>query len=324
MSTPSLSIIMASHNDADQTALTLASIRETSPPSVEIVVVDDCSATPLVHYVRPDERTKLVTNRHRCGCGPSRHIGAMKATGDWLLIMDSHMRLVPGWYEEWTKVNHFVPLDEVFKTVFCCTCCGLDSKNMDPLHPVAEYSGATWNVFGPDRLKKNETQVWECVWLPREPALDDGAELSGIMGAAYIVSREWFLHLSPTRYLRSWGCDEQQISAKSWLAGGSVRLAKSVKIGHKFLRGKEVQNFGIQPGVVLRNKLFSINTLCPPDLASQLSGLLLTASPIRESEPGLRLFRDDYYLVGEELAYNQSIFTKDFRWLADKFQIPLP
>jgi len=325
MSTPSLSVIMASHNDAPQTALTLASIRETAPENVEVVIVDDCSATPLVHYIHEDEHTKLVTNRHRCGCGPSRHIGAMHAKGDWLLIVDSHVRFTPGWTAEFTKADHAVPLDELFKTVFCATCLGLDSKHMDPANPISEYHGATMNFSGPDRQKAGEYQVFEAVWLPKEPEPQDGQELPAIMGACYFISRDWFLHLAPTRYLRTWGCDEQMISLKSWFAGGSVRLAKSVRIGHKFLIDKkEVQTFGVPPGHVIWNKLFAMHTLLPPDIASRLSDILLAGKDTRDIEVAKRMYKDDYHLIAMEKARNATMFTRDLLWYCDKFGIPLP
>jgi glycosyltransferase involved in cell wall biosynthesis len=324
MNPPPLSIVMASCNDANQTVLTIASIRETAPEDVEIIVVDDCSATPLVHYVKRDERTHLVTNAQRCGCGPSRHIGAMYASADWLLICDSHMRFEKGWFEKWEKTT-LLPF-QMERSVWCATCLGLDSKHMEPENPVSEYHGATMNFYGTDRLKLNAPmQVFEAVWLPKSEEPEDGAEIPAVMGAAYFVSRDWFLHLSPTRYLRTWGCDEQMISMKSWLAGGSVRMAKSVRIGHKFLMKNEVQRFGVPQGHVIWNKMFAITTLLPDDLATCLFEKL-TNNPKeqRDVEVAKKMFRDDYHLVAQERAFNQSIFVHDAYWYADKFRIPLP
>jgi glycosyltransferase involved in cell wall biosynthesis len=325
MNTPSLSIVMASHNDANQTVLTLASIRETAPENVEVVIVDDCSATPLVHYIHPDERTQLVVNRHRCGCGPSRHIGALHAKGDWLLLCDSHMRFSPGWYEGWATSNHTVPLDELFNTIFCATCLGIDSKHMDLNAPVAEYHGATMNLAGPDRYKPSEQQVFEAVWLPREPQLEDGADIPAIMGAAYFISRDWFFTLSCLRFLRIWGGDEQALSIASWLAGGSVRLAKSVRIGHKFLIDKkEVQTFGVPPGYVIWNKLHLINSLLPKEIAGKLSNLLLAGKDTRDIECAKKLYKDDYHITAAERVRYSNLFTRLFEWYCEKFHIPIP
>ena len=321
--TASLSIIITSHNDPEQTALTMASIRETAPSHVEVVIVDDCSATPLHHYIKPNEQTKLIRNHHRCGCGPSRHIGALNAGGEWLLICDSHMRFTPGWFEAW---NRYPVGPDSERMVFCATCLGLDSEHMDVNNPVGEYHGATLSLYGPDRNDpKGPMQVFEAVWWLESSDPDDGRELAAIMGACYFVSRDWFLFLSPTRYLRTWGCDEQMISLKSWLAGGSVRLAKSVKIGHKFLiKGKEKQCWGAPHGDFVWNKLFAMNTLLPPDLAVKLSNLLLSGSATGDNEAAKRLYRDNYHIVATERAMNKTLFTRDFDWYCAKFGIPLP
>lgn len=326
--TPALSIIVASHNDADQTVLTIKSIRATSPPEVEIVVVDDCSATPLIYYVKEDEHTKLVTNRFRCGCGPSRHIGAMHARGDWLLICDSHMRFCKGWYEEWHKYGmkySSVTTDGVITTVYCATCLGISSKQMDPEKSTIVYHGATMNMHGPDRQKASAPwQVFEAVWMPKEPEPEDGQELAACMGACYFVSRDWFLTLSPTRFLCPWGCDEQALSIASWLAGGSVRLAKEVKIGHKFSEDNEPKSFGIAPGRILFNKLLVMNAMFPGPLAQRLSQLLLDSSDQREAEVARRMYHDNFFLVGLEQAKYESLFTKSIEWYCEKFGIPLP
>jgi len=333
--TPPLSIVMASHNDADQTVITLSSIRETAPDDVEVIVVDDCSATPLKHYVQEDEHTKLVTNRYRCGCGPSRHIGASHATGEWLLIVDSHMRFKRGWFECWEQINKcdLNGSPPVWRsgpptTIFCATCCGLDTDHMDVNNPVSEYQGATMNFHGPDRhAKVPKDQVFEATWLPSKPVIEDGAEIPAIMGACYFISRDWFFHLGALRFLRTWGCDEQMLSLKSWLAGGSVRLAKLVKIGHKFLiDGKERQKFGVPPGHVLWNKFFAINTLLPREPAGRLSALVASVygREAHDLEAATRMYRDDYHLIAQEREYNRSIFTRDLAWYCKRFGIPMP
>jgi glycosyltransferase involved in cell wall biosynthesis len=324
MSTTSLSIVMASHNDANQTVLTLESIRETAPENVEVVIVDDCSATPLVHYIHPDEHTQLVVNRHRCGCGPSRHIGALHANGDWLLLCDSHMRFTQHWFSNHEEHPLWLNPDAE-KTILCATCLGLDSKHMDLNAPVAEYHGATMNLAGPDRYKPSEQQVFEAVWLPREPELSDGAEIPAIMGAAYFISRDWFFTLSCLRFLRIWGGDEQALSITSWLAGGSVRLAKSVRIGHKFLIDKkEVQTFGVPPGYVIWNKLHLINSILPKEIAGKLSNLLLAGKDTRDIECAKRLYKDDYHITCVERARYAALFTRSFESYCEKFSIPIP
>lgn len=132
--TMSLSIIIASLNDQEETLATIQSIRATAGDEPEIILVDDCSGTSMARdwRFRNHLNLKLVSNSLRCGCGPSRHIGALHATGDWLLITDSHMRFTDGWLDNWVTASRSIPLDKVFSTVLCATCLGLDKNHMDP------------------------------------------------------------------------------------------------------------------------------------------------------------------------------------------------
>src|SRR5438128_3220069 len=93
-----LSILITNLNDSVQLKETISSIRLTAPEA-EIVVVDDASTEPFSFSPEGGGPDLFIRNEARCGVGPSRHIGALHAAGDWLLIVDSHMRFVPGWYD---------------------------------------------------------------------------------------------------------------------------------------------------------------------------------------------------------------------------------
>lgn len=317
----SLSIIITSINDPEQTLLTIASIRETAGDGPEIIVVDDCSSTSLIHWIKPQANLKLICNRYQCGCGPSRHIGALAASNDFLLFIDSHMRFTPGWFEIWHKDMMMLPMP--FETVACATCLGLDSKHMDVSKPVMQYYGATMNFYGPDRGKPDKMQVFEAIWTPEADEPENGGELPAVMGACYFVAKAWFLKLGATRFLRSWGCDEQMLSLKSWLAGGECRMLKDVRIGHKFLIPGEHQGFKPPLGHVIWNKLFAVHTLCDFELATRFTEKLYFTHD-RDVEAAQVRFKQDYHVVGQEIAYNADLLKYGVRWYADKFKLALP
>lgn len=310
MSKPLLSIVIACHSDPD-IANTVASIRATAGGAPEVVIVDDASARPV-----PPLSPVVIRNSRRCGVGPSRHVGVLSSSGRMILIVDSHMRFTPGWYE--ALVTRLTGRDD---TLICCTCLGLDANNMDPDKPKAVYHGGTINVLGPDRNARNgRTQVLEAVW-ERGPAPEDDAEIPCCLGACYAMHRDWFLKIAPLHNLRSYGEDELMLSVKSWLAGGSVRLHKGVRIGHRFRLDKEKSPFLVPREDLLFNKLFAIYTLLPPKLAD-----VLVAALRKNSGFGLSRRNADanWSVIEVERAYNRTIFTRDFLWLADKFKLNIP
>ncbi len=334
-------IITALNEDPAELNATIASIRDTAGDAVEVVVVDDMSSTPVAVE---DKDTIVIHNRFRCGVGPSRHIGACRASCDWLLITDSHMRFAPGWLDAFEQRDLFCSElvndnDLDLRTVYCGCCITLNWQNMDLAQAKSRYYGAELNVYGTDRNVAGKMQVFEAVWIPKERWPEDEAAIPVVMGACYFVSQEWFLTLSPCRYLKTWGQDETMLSVKSWLAGGAVRLLRYVEIGHRFqvseaefrkmkLAGeaKTVQPrkpFAAPQGHANWNKLFAIHTLWPEG-AAKLTELMGNADDAGDVKIALALLRDDWRTVATEMAANERLLKHDFRWFAEKFNIPLP
>lgn len=331
---PPLSVIIASYNEPDLIG-TLASIRANSPSGVEVVVVDDSSATPVPAF-SDAPNTRVIRNSNRIGCGPSRYVGALHATGEWLLFIDAHMRFDQGWYPEWYR-NAFrsgtsSEVEATRKILFCGTCVALP-PSMNLNEATGEYtSGATWNFCGPHRSGPQKgdpkhLQVFECVW--NNQPVENLAEIPAVMGACYFINRDWFLELDCLRHFRLWGGDEQELSLKVWLAGGSIRLLKHVRLGHKF------RTAGVGPAFKmawhdLYNKLFVIHTCFPLDLARILQAKLGGQRGVEKYGSAsqfaiaLKHLREDWHLVETARTRNLSLFTRDVRWLAQKFGLSLP
>ena len=301
-----LSIVIPSRDDTPECIATAQSARATAPEA-EIVIVDDASRAPVPSNIG----TQVIRMERRIGVGPARTVGALRSGGAYVLFVDSHCRFMPGWYE-----NALKTIVGREKTVHCASCLGLAPGEMDMSAAKGPYFGATFNFYGQDKNKPNRRQVFESVWLPEQPG--DDYELPAVMGACYFWPREWFLRLNPLLFLRSYGVDEQTMSLKCWLAGGEIRMMKSVKIGHQF------RKIGLQLGEAwhqLYNKLFAIRTILSPPHSTileskiQKDGLFSVAR--RE------IFRD-WHLVAVEQDFNRSIFTKEFPWYINKFGISFP
>lgn len=95
MEAPLFSVVIATHNrprlcrQAVESVLTAAGHQEV----VEIIVVDDCSQTPL-----PDFReggVKTIRLDRNGGPGPARMTGLRAARGKWVVILDDDDQLMP-------------------------------------------------------------------------------------------------------------------------------------------------------------------------------------------------------------------------------------
>lgn len=310
MKAVSLSVIIPSYNDNEELAATVKSIRASAGNEPEIIVIDDGSQ----RQIPQQDGAKVFRNSRRIGCGPSRYVGATYASGEYLLIVDSHMRFLPGWYE--AAIGRLQP-----NVLHCGGIMTVDKAGQP--NPDRNYYGATWNFYGPYQGGEHKgdprfNQVLECVWAPQQP--QDDYQLAAAMGACYYIQKEWFLHLNALRHLRLWGGDEQELSLKAWLSGGEIRLLKHSRIGHKFREGPMPGTF-VMPWHVLYNKLFVAHTCLPVEKA-----MWLQMKMQRERQFGLALkaLHDDWRLVETCRAYNRSIFKQSFQWFLSKFSLAFP
>jgi glycosyltransferase involved in cell wall biosynthesis len=304
-----ITLVIATHNEEPATLIkTLQSALNCAGQPVEAIVVDDASNTPATAVIPKELLVKIITNRFRCGVGASRSIGVCHATGDYILITDSHMRFPQGWYE--------AAAQRIFghtQTVYCATCLDMENNR-------AVYRGAKLLVCGNDLQAPGKYQVFEGVWLSGDTP--DDAELSCIMGASYFIHRDWFQKLQPLRCLRSWGQDEVMMSIKSWLAGGDCRYLKPVEIAHRFWPSKQLP-YRIPIADIIWNQMFAIHTLTPPAIANNLIAQLRQAHLPNVFRMAESMLKDNWSLVATEQAYNQTIFKRDFHWLARHFGFSL-
>lgn len=316
---PKLSIIITALEDLDLPN-TLQSIADTAYDRCEVIVVMDASLSPVDAPMKNGDGipfTVLQTS-HRCGVGPCRTIGVHRATGDYVMIIDSHCRFHNGWYEKVIQRLEGRP-----KTLTCFECRGLDANNMDMDNPKGRYYGATWNVFGPDANRKGYSQFLEPVWIKDKP--EDDAEIPAVMGGAYAAHRDWMIKIGePLRYLRQWAEDENVLSIRSWCLGGDVRIMTTVGIGHRFLLQNESQPYKVAVGYPTSNKLFTLHTLVPDDLRDFLMEKMQLLQGGGELATAKKIIQDNWHLIEVERAKNQVQFVRDFRWICQKFEIPIP
>lgn len=293
-----LSIVIPVLNDQEELNLTIQSIRDTSPSDVEIIVIDDKSDVPVVVK---DPTVKLVRSQDRKGVGGSRWIGANYAMGDYLLFVDSHMRFDTDWYQ-----NAIIHLkSSPSNVVWCATCLGLEEGCMDIKKNKGSYNGARLALYD-----ENENQVFEGKWIPDKEG--DEYEITCLMGACYFFHKSWFLYIKGTSSLKMWGSDEPLLSVKTYLAGGSIKLMKSVKIGHKF-RSSTPYSTGVQ--YLVYNKLRSMKMLFSDNLYKRLSEKIEEDGNKVEA---LKMIEQDKDEIENEKQYYKSIFVRDEKWLCEK------
>jgi len=297
-----LSVVIPTLNEDGELWATVESVRKTAPHDVEIIVIDDGSTTPVK---LPDPSVRVIRNSIRAGCSGSRHIGLMRSTRKYTLFLDAHMRCVPGWYEKAIE-----RLEKSPHTIWCGLCWMLDEKNTDLKKATAAcHGGKLALIDSPDPFTTS--------WADNKTDADD-YELSCLLGACYFAPRQWLLHLRGFHNMTYWGSDEQALSIKSWLAGGDVRLAKSVQFGHRFRKSFP---YPMTYEDVYYDRLRALKTLTDEKTYELVSARFPNNPALTVALKRLELHKS---VIERERDYYRKIFVRSFDWLCDKFNIKQP
>lgn len=209
-------IITSRDEDPPVLDATLGGLRQTTRHlATEIVVIDDGSRVPV--RVRSHE-VRLVRNPQPVGVCPARRQGAGVAAGTVFVWLDAHMSFGPHWLEQM-----LVHLDG--ESLLCspfwsydlhdCLCWGADFV----WNPNRDYLNQKHPGFG---LRHRTTAPAGLI-----------VDVPMVIGACYMVRRDGYERLGGfCPHFRIWGIDEQDMSARAWIAGLRVRCATQARAGH--------------------------------------------------------------------------------------------
>lgn len=307
-----LSIIVTVRDDQEEANATLKSIRDTCGDEVETIFIDDGSDQPLtLDY--PVDVFRRVSGR--CGVGGARHLGALLASRENLLVIDSHMRFESGWLPK-----ALAKMKDRPKTVWSCTCVGLNKENMDMAKATKFYNGATILFYGKNANRPDEMQFVEPKWEPAD-RYKDGEEIPCVLGASYFMHRDFFFQIGGSNLLRGWGSWESHFSLKAYLAGGECRIMRDVRIGHCF---RSATTFTTKKADLLFNKLAVAMTLFPEPASKFIVDRLTEyhASNPLDLNIAKNMMRAEQRHIESTRAFNEAVFVRDLEWYLEKFGQP--
>lgn len=84
-------------------------------------------------------------------------------------------------------------------------------------------------------LHNDETNPYPSRWNYYDPAPNKSiVDIACVLGASYTTNKTYWQYLRGLNGLRSYGRDEELISLKVWLEGGSCKLIKDISMGHVY------------------------------------------------------------------------------------------
>jgi len=141
--TVDVSVIITAYNVERYIVRAIRSALDQTGPTVEVIVVDDCSTDGTWSVISgiSDARLKIFKLAENSGPSVARNAGIAQATGSWIAVLDGDDAFEPG------RLAH-------------CLACAAALKAdivVDNLLVVREEGGPVLPMFSPDRFSRSAT-----------------------------------------------------------------------------------------------------------------------------------------------------------------------
>ena len=222
-----ISVVMNYHNEL--LSLLLRSvytvIREIPRQNLhEVILIDDASNLTQhhdLHYVQELMEALLVPVKfHRfesnMGLIYSRRFGCQQATGDAVLVLDSHVEVQAGFIEPLLR-----QIDSNYKTIAAPTFDFWDT-----------FQNKYWSY---DNAKLGFDHYLTWITVKHEPGASPHApyRTPAIMGGAFLATKRWLAELDYFgRGMLGWGYENIEIGMKTWMCGGSLLYVPCSRVLH--------------------------------------------------------------------------------------------
>lgn len=187
-------------------------ILESESKARVIVVLD--GDTPKLG-MRDNRLGQVRPSAEQRGVGPCRDVGIAYSDTEFVVLMDSHTKGLPGWGQALVK-----PLTRRKRTI-TCAYCGVSHRDGHGGWTDRSY------YYSGGRVRYQTEQGW-----PLEPGwmrtVEPGAELGCALGGTYALRKSRYNEIGvPWRRAWGWGTSEQTLCMVNWLMGGKTVLAGS-------------------------------------------------------------------------------------------------
>ncbi|XP_076040707.1 polypeptide N-acetylgalactosaminyltransferase 10-like [Oratosquilla oratoria] len=231
---PTVSLVIPVFEEHGHTLLrTIISVINRSPPHLikEIIIVDDGSTQnpflkePLEHWLKNNvPKAWVLRLPERNGLIVARQEGAKRASGDVIVVLDSHCEV---------SVNWLPPLlDPIASNYRVVMCPLIDSINADTfsygIQDDGGRGGFDWKFY------------YKRMPLPPEVknALPENYESPVMNGGLFAISRKFFFELGGyDPGLLIWGGEQYELSFKIWQCGGRMMDSPCSRVAHVFRNG---------------------------------------------------------------------------------------
>jgi glycosyltransferase involved in cell wall biosynthesis len=298
-----LTVIIPFLNEGEEVYNTVKKLRENSINDFNIILINDASYDGYNYQsVAQQFNAVYIEHNERKGVAFSRDEGIDICSTEYFLLLDAHMRV---FQNNWVTII-LKELQDDHRALFCCKTLALDEKGA--LFEKATHMEGYGAYFDFNDLSAN--------WITSNFE-NDITYIPCILGASYACNKNYWKYLHGIEGLKSYGKDEEFISIKAWLEGGSCKLLQNVIFGHIFRRSEQVPYEGRVSDFVYNHLL--IIELLGGNFQESI-GFMRTIKKKYSKEVfnnALEQFLVEKKAIIDEKVYLEKIFNRNINFLHD-------
>jgi glycosyltransferase involved in cell wall biosynthesis len=308
-----LSIVIPYHNESRSTIQKCVDqlLDTIDVEQYEVIIVDDGSYKPL----DPIEGTTIIRHKTNQGVGTAFDTGVKSAKYDNLFLMGNDIRFIKnGWASK--MVDEIENHPQAFT---CTTCVRLGRGKLTEVYETdieKQLRNKKYGIGATIKMISSESII-DAQWLPigNRTIDEESYEVPCILGAAYGVKKDWYNYIGGWEGHRGWGTLEPMISIKSWLFGGSCRVAPRIQVGHIF---NIINKHGVHSKYISYNKILTALLFIPnPDK-------MIVSLGDKNNRSLDKLFSENRVWIDKKIKEYQSKTIFSFEEYCKKFNIHQP
>jgi polypeptide N-acetylgalactosaminyltransferase len=301
------SVLLASRNEGSRLRQTVDSVFCNPPANagIEVVIVDDASDDASAGFVADEACSEwpihVLRNGTRQGVIRSRALATEFARGEYLVFLDAHCAVTPGWLEG-----------------LAAELQRIDNRGLAA--PAIYRLRSDWTIDYPRggvTAGTISSPFLDFEWT--QPRLVDGRSCACVIGGgAWMCSAEWYRHVGGLdKKMRIWGMENIDFPLRTWAAGGWCLAVEAVHVGHVFNES---------PAPIMRdvdfvyNKLRAVHNVFSADTFPRIMKSLAYLVGFREA---LQQLYDERESLNPFKDYIESIRQRSDAWLIETFHLPL-
>ena len=248
-------------NEGDEVERTVQSLKYKAF-SIRVLLIDDCSNDGFDYRKIADRyRCEYIRNDKRLGSAGGKNLGGNSVCTKYFCFFDAHMRI---YKDNWDLIG-IQMLKRHPKSIISSRTTYMTIEDNMVQNEAGIINGGYTGTSACCKIIMDNGFAFEPKWTDK--FIDDDithimSPVSCVLGAAYLISKEWWEYIRGFDGLYIYGLEEPYMSVKTWLLGGQCFVVKDWGVGHIYRNQNPAP---VTVNDIEANRIFLINVFLEPD-----------------------------------------------------------